>query len=315
MEVLVVGAGAVGGYFGARLLEKGVDVTFLVREARQKKLNKEGLIIQSVHGNIHIQNPKTILATDSSDHYDIILIGTKAYHFMKAIEDIKPFVGKETVIIPMLNGIKHLDTLKREFDINQIVGGLCFIESTVDLEGRIIQSSPTHEFVFGELSGKDTERIIKIAELFSGTKATIRNSNKVLTDMWHKYMYISVFSGITSLFRSSIGPILESEHGLEIIENLFTEIGAIMRAADAPILNNIEKTQLNLVKKMEYTMKSSLQRDMEKSQQIEGNHLQGYLLQLAKEHQVSAPYLQMVFANLETYEKILSSKKDIIIPN
>lgn len=303
MKVLVVGAGAVGGYFGARLVEKGVDVTFLVREARQKKLNEEGLIVQSIHGNIHIQKPKTILSSDSSNHYDIILISTKAYHFMKAIDDIKSFTSNETVIIPMLNGIKHLDTLKKEFDINQIVGGLCFIESTVDLEGRIIQSSPTHEFVFGELSEADTERIIKIAELFSGTKATIRKSNKVLTDMWHKYMYISGFSGITSLFRSSIGPILESEYGLEIIEKLYAEIGAIMRAANAPIAHNIEQIQLNLVKKMDYTMKSSLQRDMEKMQQIEGNHLHGYLLQLAKEHQIPAPYLKMVFANLETYER------------
>lgn len=302
MRVLVVGAGAVGGYFGGRLYEKGVDVTFLVREGRQKKIKENGLSIKSVHGDVTIQ-PKTILVTDTEEPYDIILVGTKSYHFHQAIEDIKPFVGLNTVIIPMLNGIKHLHVLQEVFSENQVLGGLCFVESTVDVNGVIIQTSQTHEFVYGELSGEKTARIIEIDKLFSNTKTTIRKSDTIKKDMWHKYMFISGLSGITTLFRSSIGPIREAEYGLEIIEKLFKEIGAIMRAANAPIADGVEEVQFKRINEMDYTMKSSMQRDMEKGEQIEGDHLQGYLLTLAEEYKIQAPYLKMVYSNLCTYEK------------
>ncbi|MGM0873475.1 MAG: ketopantoate reductase C-terminal domain-containing protein [Bacillota bacterium] len=108
---------------------------------------------------------------------------------------------------------------------------------------------------------------------------------------------------MTTLFRSSIGPIREADYGLEIIDILFKEIGSIMRAANAPIADSIEEVQINKVKEMAYIMKSSMQRDMEKGEEIEGDHLQGYLLTLADEYQVRAPYLKMVYSNLHTYEK------------
>ncbi|PGT81743.1 MULTISPECIES: ketopantoate reductase family protein [Bacillaceae] len=303
MKVLVVGAGAVGGYFGGRLHEKGVDVTFLVREGRQKQLKEKGLKIESIHGNYTFQ-PKTVLTMESEiEVYDVILIGTKSYHFNQAIQDIKPFVGTQTTIIPMLNGIKHLYELQTMFAKEQIIGGLCFVESTVNEEGTIIQTSTSHELVYGELSGEETERIMKIEEVFSHTKASIRRSNTILQDMWHKYMFITGLSGVTSLFRSSIGPILKTEHGLEIIEGLFAEIGFIMRKMNAPIVDGIEEVQVNRVKEMDYTMKSSMQRDMEKGFQVEANHLQGYLLSEAEKHKVKTPYLKIVYANLETYGK------------
>ncbi len=303
MRVLVVGAGSVGGYFGGRLHEKGVDVTFLVRESRQKQLLATGLMIESVHGDLHF-NPQTILASDQGiENFDIILLGTKSYHFHQAIEDIKPFVGKDTMIFPMLNGIKHMYELQEVFLKEQVLGGLCFVESTINKDGAIVQTSPTHEFVFGELSGEDTERIQKVQKLFSGTKATIRKSNSILQDMWHKYMFITGLSGVTTLFRSSIGPIREAEYGMEVIERLFAEIGFIMRSIGAPIIDNIEKKQVNTIKEMDYTMKSSMQRDMEKGYLVEADHLQGYLLTLAKERHIQAPYLSIVYTNLVTYEK------------
>ncbi|TXC92134.1 ketopantoate reductase family protein [Metabacillus litoralis] len=303
MKVLVVGAGAVGGYFGGRLAESGVDVTFLVREKRQRQLKENGLKIKSVHGDYSFL-PKTIVSTDlSQGKYDVILIGTKSYHFLKAIEDIKSFVGQETVIIPMLNGIKHIDVLKSTFLENQVIGGLCFVESTVDQGGVIIQSSVTHDFVYGEFSGKETERIKEINEAFSQTKASIRKSDTILKDMWHKYMFISGLSGITTLFRSSIGPIREAKYGLEMIGNLFLEIGSIMREVGAPIDDDIENLQLHKINEMSYDMKSSMQRDMEKKESIEGEHLHGYLLTLAKENNINTPYLKMAYSNLCTYNK------------
>ncbi|APH05430.1 ketopantoate reductase family protein [Bacillus weihaiensis] len=302
MRVLVVGAGAVGGYFGGRLVENRVDVTFLVRERRQRELKEKGLVIQSVHGDFTFK-PQTIISGQEVPFlFDVILVGTKSYHFKQAIEDISPYVSEETLIIPMLNGIKHLHDLETVFPKRNIAGGLCFVESTVGSKGEILQTSGAHQFVFGERSGQDTERIKKVEELFSGTKATIIKSQTIMKDMWHKYMFITGLSGITTLFRSSIGPIRNAEYGLEMIQEIFYEIGRIMRVTGAPIDDEIEVSQIKKIKEMDETMKSSMQRDMEKNAQIEADHLQGYLLELAEKHRIETPYLRMIYSNLHTYE-------------
>lgn len=302
MRVLIVGAGAVGGYFGGRLLEKGVDVTFLVREKRKQLLTETGLQIESVHGDVTLE-PKTVISETGGELFDLILVGTKSYHIEQAIQDVKRYVVPGTMIIPLLNGIQHLDRLIDVFSENQVLGGLCFIESTVGPEGEIIQTSPVHELVYGELSGEKTERISQVEKLLSGTKASIRRSDTILTDMWHKYMFISGLSGVTTLFRSPIGPIRDTDGGRDVIRRLFHEIGQIMRAVGAPIQDGIEEVQIKKISEMTSRMKSSMQRDMEKGDAVEGDHLQGYLLQLADKNSIKAPTLEMVYSNLKIYEQ------------
>jgi 2-dehydropantoate 2-reductase len=304
MKVLVVGAGAVGGYFGARLYESGVDVTFLVRKNKQMLLNERGLSIRSIHGDIFFF-PKTITANNPSDEFDVILISTKSYHLSKAVEDFKSFVGHNTIIIPLLNGISQLDVLLETFPNNKIMGGLCFIESTTNEDNVIIQTSPVHDLVFGELSGGTSDKVRHLEKIFSNTKSSIRSSDFILRDMWAKYFFIACFSGITTLFRSSIGFIREDNEGLIVITALIKEIAHIMRAHDVPMPNNVEENQLLKIKKMSRTMKSSMLRDIEKGVQIEVDHLQGYLLKLAKEYQIESPILKIIYLNLKAYENQL----------
>jgi 2-dehydropantoate 2-reductase len=196
-----------------------------------------------------------------------------------------------------------LEILQKRFSKERVIGGLCFIESTVDQEGAIVQTSPIHELVYGALFGQQTEKVEKLKALFAGTNAKIRNSDRILADMWHKYMFISGLSGVTTLFRSPIGPIRENEFGLNVIEKLFYEIGSIMRAEGAPIADGIEDFQLKKILNMTEGMKSSMQRDMEKLTEVEADHLQGYLLKLAEKHKIDAPILSIVYSNLKIYEK------------
>lgn len=170
MRILVVGAGAIGGYFGGRLLEKGEDVTFLVREKRFKQLSENGLVINSLHGNIKLE-PKLIMSREKTAPFDVILLSTKAYHLEGAIDSIRPYIGKDTMILPLLNGIAHIDYLVKEFGKKHVLGGLCFIESTLDENGHVIQTSPNHDLVFGERNGEMTERIQALQKVFAGTKA------------------------------------------------------------------------------------------------------------------------------------------------
>ena len=303
MRILIVGAGAVGGYFGGRLLENGADVTFLVREKRQKQLQEHGLMIESVHGNVSL-DPKTIIAGEKADVFDVIVLATKAYHLADAMKSIEPYVGTETMIVPLLNGILHIDRLKEHFGDERVVGGLCFIETTLGDEGKIIQTSGRHDLIFGELFGGKTDRIKQLEAVFDRVKATIRASENITRDMWHKYLFITTMSGMTTLMRAPLGPILESKGGEAFVISLFNETAAIMRRIGAPIANNIEEQQLKTIKEMNYEMKSSMQRDMEKGLLIEADHLQGYLVDIASEHNMIVPHLQTVYTNLKVYEQL-----------
>lgn len=304
MRILVVGAGAIGGYFGGRLLEKGEDVTFLVRERRKKELQQHGLVIESVHGNMNFQ-PKTIVSGEQSDSYDVILLSTKAYHLKGAMEDIRPYMSEETMILPLLNGISHLDVLIEEFGEHRVIGGLCFIETTLGENGKVIQTSPVHNLFFGERNGEETERINRLKESFAGTKASFHYSDGIIKEMWKKYLFISMLSGITTVMRSPIGPIRETESGFKAIEGIYHEVTNIMNEMGAPISKAEMDEQLTKIDGLSYEMKSSMQRDMEKGLPTEGDHFFKYLLHHAGSFELATPTLQVVYANLQVYETTL----------
>ncbi|NKE06925.1 ketopantoate reductase family protein [Mesobacillus selenatarsenatis] len=308
MKILIVGAGAIGGYFGGRLLEKGEDVTFLVREKRQFQLRANGLVVESIHGDLHVPEPKTVLAGENAEPYDVILVSTKSYHLEGAIEDIRHYVGEETMVLPLLNGMAHLDVLIKAFGTEKVIGGLCFIETTLAQDGKIIQTSPIHDLVFGERTGEKTARILQLENVFSGTKASFRLSEKIQQEMWHKYLFITSLSGITSLFRSPIGPIRDQEHGWHTIHKLVHEAAEIMERLDAPLAEGAIEATLGKMNEIGHGMKSSLQRDMEKSLQTEADHLFGYLLENAKKSGLEAPILSAIYANVKVYESQLASE-------
>ncbi|AJH61330.1 2-dehydropantoate 2-reductase [Bacillus cereus 95/8201] len=310
MRILVLGAGGVGGFFGGRLVEKGEDVTFLVRSKRKKQLEERGLVIRSVNGDFSFQ-PKLITKEDRTAPFDVILFSTKAYHLNEAIQDLKPFVGESTVIIPLLNGIAHLSLLQKEFVEEKVIGGLCFIETTLNDEGEIVQTSAANRLVFGEMKSQHAEKIKHISKAFAGTKSSFVLSENITQDMWHKYLFITVMSGVTTLMRAPIGPIRESEGGHDFIRNLFEECVQIMRCIGAPVKDDITEEHMKTIDKISYDMKSSMQRDMEKGSSIEGTHLQGYLLDVAKQFSIEAPLLGVVYQNLKVYEEMTLNRSAI----
>ncbi|WPZ18967.1 2-dehydropantoate 2-reductase [Geobacillus subterraneus] len=303
MRILVIGAGAVGGYFGGRLLEKGGDVTFLVRERRKRELEEHGLVIRSVHGDA-VLKPNLIVAGERAEPFDVVIFSSKAYHLAGAITDAKPYVGETTMILPLLNGMAHMDALWEAFGHGNVLGGLCFIETTLNEKGEIVQTSPAHDVRFGEWSGEQTERVRTLEALFAGANARFRLSERIAADMWNKYLFIATMSGVTTLFRAPIGPIRSGEYGRAIIDRLLGEIKTIMQAHGAPLTDEMAERQRAQLEQIAPTMKSSMQRDMEKGQLIEADHLQGYLLLLARQYGIHAPMLETVYHNLKIYEAI-----------
>jgi len=300
MRILVVGAGAIGGYFGGRLLEKGEDVTFLVREGRKKQLEKTGLKIESVNGNFEIR-PRLLVSGENEEKFDVVFISTKSYQLSSAIKDVRPHLAEDGIILPLLNGISHVEDLIEAFGDEAVIGGLCFIETTLNEVGTIVQTSPAHQLIYGERTGTRTTRIEQLQSVFEGSKADFVLSDDINQEMWHKYLFITAMSGITSLMESPIGPIRRLESGQRIILELLNEIAVIMKKIDAPIKDDITDIQLKRINELNEGMKSSMQRDMEKFLSIEADHLQGFLLGKAKEYKLSTPILETIYTKLTLY--------------
>ena len=194
MRILVVGAGAIGGYFGGRLLEAGRDVTFLVRPRRAEQLARDGLVIRSRLGDVERPAP-TVVAEALRAPFDLILLSCKAYDLDDAIASFAPAVGRETAILPLLNGMRHLDALEQRFGARAVLGGQCAISTTLDAEGRVLHLNDAHFLSFGERDGAMSARVEAIAADFAGAKFDARASGAILQEMWEKWVLICTVGG------------------------------------------------------------------------------------------------------------------------
>src|SRR5258705_11913208 len=167
MRILVVGAGAIGGYFGGRLLQAGNDETFLVRPNRASDLASAGLVIKSPAGDVTLKNPATVQADKLSEKFDVVLLSCKAFDLEDAIKSFAPAVGPNTAIIPLLNGMLHLGVLDQRFGSERVLGGLCAIAATLNEAREVVQLAPMQSLNFGERDGKMSDRIRAISEIFS----------------------------------------------------------------------------------------------------------------------------------------------------
>jgi 2-dehydropantoate 2-reductase len=299
MKILVVGAGAVGGYFGGRLVEKGEDVTFLVRERRKRQL-ANGLTIHSVKGDAHFP-VQTLVADELREPFDLVILTTKAYHLDDVLPTLSRYIGDKTVVLPLLNGIAHFERLKGTFGAEKVIGGLVFIESTLNSKGEVEHYSENHRLVFGEFDGQITERIQKISDAFAGANFHAVASEQINNEIWKKYIFISAMAGMTCLTQSSIGPILASPYGEENYSRLVREICAIGASQEPTLDADVWEQTMNRVRSLPAPMKSSMLRDMEKGLPIETEHFHGTLLRLAPPD-LDTPLLKTVYSTLSIYQ-------------
>lgn len=300
MRVLVVGAGGVGGYFGGRLLEAGRDVTFLVRPRRQAQIAKDGLVIKSPHGDAALRAP-TVLAAEILAPWDLIVLSCKAYDLDNAIENFAPAVGPQTMILPLLNGMSHLDRLDARFGAGQVLGGLCAIAATLDPAGHVLHMSDFHKLAFGERDGSDSPRIRAVEDLFSGIKASVRKSADIVQEMWDKWVFLSTLAGATCLFRASVGDIATAG-GSKTVLALLAEVEAIARSAGQGPKPEVMHGTRELLIDPASPLTASMLRDLEKGGAVESDHIIGDLLTRAGRASLAAPLLDLVFTHLKAYE-------------
>ena len=299
MRILVVGAGAIGGYFGGRLLEAGRDLTFLVRPRRAEQLARDGLSIRSRFGDARLAAP-TVLADGLRDPFDLILLSCKAYDLDDAMASFAPAVGPDTAILPLLNGMRHLDALQQRFGARAVLGGWCAISSTLDADGRILHLNDSHSLLFGERDASATQRIAAISDAFAGAKFDARVSDAIVQEMWEKWVFIAAVAGITCLMRAPIGDIVAAGVG-DIAVALLEECAAIARREGAPPSDASMQRTRAIITAAGSPFAASMLRDVERGARTEVEHVLGDLLQ--RGGGVTAyPVLRMAHAHLATYE-------------
>jgi 2-dehydropantoate 2-reductase len=301
MRLLIVGAGSTGGYFGGRLLQAGRDVTFLVHAARAQALQQQGLQIVSPHGNATLR-PKLVLAHDITATFDVVFLGVKSYQLAAAIEDFAPAVGPNTMIVPVLNGMKHMDLLVEHFGHRPVIGAICLVVATVDAAGRIVQLDPRQELVYGELDGSASPRIHELDALMQGAGFTARLSTEIEREMWEKWILLSCMGGITCLMRGSIGELEAVHGGREFALEFIDEVVAIVRRVGKPPRDAFLAMTRELLTAKDSALTASMYRDLQRGAPIEADQIIGDLLARARRADLAAPLLQAAYASLSIYQ-------------
>jgi 2-dehydropantoate 2-reductase len=303
MRVLVVGAGAIGGYFGGRLLQAGRDVTFLVRPKRAAELARDGLVIKSPNGDVTLKNPPAVQADKLAEKFDVVLLSCKAFDLDDAIKSFAPAVGPQTAIIPLLNGMLHLDVLDKKFGRERVLGGLCAIAVTLNDKREVVQLQPMQSLNFGERDGKMSDRVRAIAEVFAGGNFGSVASDRIIQEMWEKWVFLASLAASTSLMRTSVGNILAAPGGREFMLGMLDECSAVATAeGHAPSGPFFERVRGMLTAEGSQ-MTASMFRDIKAGAPVEADHVIGDLIARADSAKVPVPKLRTAYTHLKAYEK------------
>ena len=300
MRILIVGAGATGGYFGARLAQAGQDVTFLVRERRLTQLRETGLILQTPQGTETLQ-PQLVQASSLDGYYDLIVITVKSFALEQALEDIAPAVGPDTLIMPILNGMRHIDTLCEHFGADKVIGGLCKINATLGKNGEVVQMTPLHQIYYGALDGNNDARLQRIDDALRESVVETFFTDNIISELWEKWLLLSTLGAVCALARGNTQQVLQSQGGEALLQSIFSEILAVISAEGYQPRPAITAKIFEVLSNPATPMTSSMYRDLTQGFDIEADQIIGDLLLRAKRNGINAPLLNAVNVNLQVY--------------
>ena len=302
MRILVIGAGATGGYFGGRLLESGQDVTFLVRAGRAEQLARHGLVIRSGLGDAMLPSPPTLQAAELKAPFDLILLSCKAYHLPQVMDDMAPAIGPQSMILPLLNGMRHLDLLDARFGADRVLGGQCVIAATLDAEGAVRHLNQSHGLTFGERDGSRSERVERVAQSMANARFEPRLSTSILQDMWDKWVFLASLAGITCLMRAPVGDIVAAPGGLQATLQLLEDCRSVAARHDHAPADAVLARAYAMLSEAGSALSASMMRDLEQGGQIEADHVVGDLLARGDASEDALPMLRLAYAHLKAYE-------------
>lgn len=299
-RTLIVGAGATGGALGARLSTAGQDMTFLVRERRAAQLAADGLRFRAPDIDI-VHGVRAVTELDTGDPFDLVIVAVKAPALEAIIPTLAPAVGPETCIVPLLNGMAHIDLLERAFP-GRVLGGIVKIVATLDEDATAVQMTPLCSLTVGGLRGEAVPDEIRKTLDVDGI--TLDIVDDIASRLWEKWAFIAAAGVITCLFRGTIGDILAAGGEAQILRAI-AECEQIAQAAGHPVSEASHAQSLGLLTESGSAFTSSLYRDLQHGDPVEAEHIIGDLASRAAALQVPAPLLNAALLQLRTHHQAL----------
>jgi 2-dehydropantoate 2-reductase len=306
-KILILGAGGIGGYFGGRLVESGADVTFLVRDERRKLLDEWGLRIESPFGDARL-TVTTAAVTDIEPIYDAIILTCKAYDLDPAVAAITPALARTGYVLPLLNGIAHMDVLNRHFGADRVLGGAAKIQSTVIPDGAVKQLNDWRTIAFGEQSGEMTGRVTRLAAMFEAAKGVeVLAVRDMPQRMWEKLVHLSTAAALTCLMRANVGEIVRTPEGRAILLDQLHTSAAIATANGHQPSDAFMQAWEQTFSQRDSLYATSMLRDIERGGRTEVEHILGFMLNKAREAGIACHTLQLAYTHIKAFEQRLAA--------
>ena len=306
-KILVLGAGGIGGYLGGRLAEADANVTFLVREGRRQFLNARGLRIESQFGNAAL-DVRAVLAAEIEPEYDAIILTCKAYDLDEAIETIAPALAASGFVLPLLNGVAHIDILNEAFGRNRVLGGSARIQVTLTEEGVVRQLNDWRAITFGEQSGEISERVETLHALFGAARGVeVHMVTDIMQRMWEKLVHLATAAAMTCLMRANVGEIVRTPDGERLFIALLDTVGEIAAAHGYRPSREFMETYRRTFSQRDSLYTTSMLRDMERRGRTEVDHIIGFALQKARAAGLDERTLSLAYTHIKAYEQRLAA--------
>ncbi|NER14585.1 2-dehydropantoate 2-reductase [Leptobacterium flavescens] len=295
MNIAIYGIGGVGGYFGGKLAKAGFNTTFIARGAHLEAIRKNGLEVKSIYGDF---KTSPTLATDDISTLkdaDLILLGVKSWQVEDIARQIKPYLHKETVVLPLQNGADNADKLLSVLEDHQVLAGLCRIISFVESPGIIKHAAFHPQVLFGEMNNEKTDRVKEIKSVFDQADFDNRIADDIHLEIWRKFLFIATISGIGGLTRSVIGIMRESKGIRKIMEDTAQEIVQVANKKGIALSHQDVENTFKAIDKQTYDTTASMQRDIMEGKASELENFNGYIVKEGERLGVSTPINAFIY--------------------
>ncbi|MBQ4849999.1 ketopantoate reductase family protein [Pseudoalteromonas sp. MMG012] len=302
MNILIVGCGGIGGYFGARLLEAGIKVTFLARQNTVNRLKKNGLHLKSGRGDVSVKDIDALTKEEITGPFDVIILTCKSYDLAQSLRDCQKAVGRSTYILPMLNGFGHYEKIGSAFPDAQLLYGYCNVSTARNADGEIQHFNSIHEMTIGtdDIAQQDEVSFKALIELLKSAHFNLRVSKNIQQELWEKFTFINALAGCTTLLRGTIGELINTEHGQAVAVQIIDECQSVASAHGFSIRPRSNKITRDAFLQVGSPLSASMLKDIENNHRIELNLL-SELCEFAAEKAVKVPLMCAAHSQLEVY--------------
>ncbi len=302
MKIAIMGTGGVGGYYGGLLAKAGKDVTFIARGEHLQAIRKNGLQIKSVHGDFQLSTAKATDKPAEVGPVDLIIFATKTYQTDEAAKAIKPMVGKDTVVVPLQNGVDAADRIGQVVGMDHLLGGATWLSAAIEGPGVIGQYSEFRRIALGEFSGKTTPRLTSIYDLLKETGAAVEISDNILKILWTKFVFIAPVMAMGSLTRVTFGEYRGVPEARAVLGEAIGEVVAVAKAKGVPLDIDVVAKTLAFIDGSAPGIKPSMQRDVESGKRSELESMIGVVVNMGMQYKVPTPVMRFAYAMLKPGE-------------